>query len=174
MGQRDFGVIATLIQAVAEQLLDAADPAAGSRVLDVAGGTGNAAIAAARCGAPVTCTDYVPALLERGRERAVAERLEIEFVAGDAEALPSADAAWDTVVSVFGVMFAPDQPRAAAELLRVCRPGGRIALGRRGRPRASSASCSAPPPHTSRRPPARRPRCAGARRTGSQSCSETA
>jgi SAM-dependent methyltransferase len=124
----DFGAIATLIHPVAEQLVDSVDPAAGSRVLDVAGGTGNAAIAAARCGCDVTCTDYVPALLERGRERARAERLEIAFEPGDAEALPCREDAYDVVLSVFGVMFAPDQPRAAAELLRVCRPGGLIGL----------------------------------------------
>jgi SAM-dependent methyltransferase len=124
----DFGVIATLIQAVAERLADAVDAPAGSRVLDVAGGTGNAAIAAARCGGDVTCTDYVPALLERGRERARAERLDVAFAVADAEALPYADGEFDAVLSVFGVMFAPAQPRAAAELVRVCRPGGRVGL----------------------------------------------
>ena len=124
----DFGVIATLIQPVAEQLADSADLVAGSRVLDVAGGTGNAAIAAARCGCDVTCTDYVPALLERGRERAQAERLGIEFAVADAEALPYEDGSYDAVLSVFGSMFAPDQPQAAAELVRVCRPGGLIGL----------------------------------------------
>ena len=87
----DFGVIASLIHIVAEQLVDSVDPAAGSRVLDVAGGTGNAAIAAARCDCDVTCTDYVPALLDRGRERARAEGLAIEFEPADAEALPYAD-----------------------------------------------------------------------------------
>jgi SAM-dependent methyltransferase len=124
----DFGVIASLIHVVAERLADNADIVAGSRVLDVAGGTGNAAIAAARCGARVTCTDYVPELLERGRERAQAERLDIAFEPADAEALPYADASFDAVLSVYGSMFAPDQPRAAAELVRVCRPGGRIGL----------------------------------------------
>jgi ubiquinone/menaquinone biosynthesis C-methylase UbiE len=124
----DFGVIASLIHVVAERLADSADLVAGSRVLDVAGGTGNAAIAAARCGCRVTCTDYVPALLERGRERARAERLDIEFMEADAEALPFADGEYDAVLSVFGAMFAPDQPRAAAELVRACRPGGVIAL----------------------------------------------
>jgi SAM-dependent methyltransferase len=124
----DFGVIAALIHVVAERLVDSADLVAGSRVLDVAGGTGNAAIAAARLGAQVTCTDYVPELLERGRERASAERLAVEFEPADAEALPYGDGAYDAVLSVFGAMFAPDQPRAAAELVRVCRPGGLIAL----------------------------------------------
>jgi SAM-dependent methyltransferase len=124
----DFGVIASLIHIVAERLVDSVDPAAGSRVLDVAGGTGNAAIAAARAGCDVTCTDYVPALLDRGRERARAEGLAIEFETADAEALPYADGSFDAVLSVFGSMFAPDQSRAAAELLRVCRPGGLIGL----------------------------------------------
>jgi SAM-dependent methyltransferase len=124
----DFGVIATLIHVVAERLADSADLVAGSRVLDVAGGTGNAAIAAARLGCAVTCTDYVPALLERGRERARAERLDIQFEPADAEALPYDDGAFDAVLSVFGAMFAPDQPRAAAELVRVARPGGVIGL----------------------------------------------
>ena len=124
----DFGVIAALIHIVAERLVDSVDPAAGSRVLDVAGGTGNAAIAAARAGGHVTCTDYVPALLDRGRERAAAERLKVTFETADAEALPYADGAYDTVLTVFGSMFAPDQPQAAAELLRVCRPGGTIGV----------------------------------------------
>jgi ubiquinone/menaquinone biosynthesis C-methylase UbiE len=124
----DFGMVAALIHIVAERLADSADLIAGSRVLDVAGGTGNAAIAAARCGCEVTCTDHVPALLERGLERAQAERLDIEFEPADAEALPYADGAFDAVLSVFGAMFAPDQPRAAAELVRVCRPGGLIGL----------------------------------------------
>ena len=124
----DFGVIATLIHIVAERLADSADLVAGSRVLDVAGGTGNAAIAAARCGCEVTCIDYVPALLARGRERARAERLDIAFVEADAEALPCEDGEYDAVLSVFGSMFAPDQYRAAAELVRACRPGGVIGL----------------------------------------------
>jgi SAM-dependent methyltransferase len=124
----DFGVIATMIHVVAERLVDSVDPAAGSRVLDVAGGTGNAAIAAARYGCHVMCTDYVPALLERGRARARAERLDIAFETADAEALPYGDGAFDAVLSVFGSMFAPDQPRAAAELVRVSRPGGLVGL----------------------------------------------
>jgi len=124
----DYGAIAAMIHVVAERLVDGVDPAAGSSVLDVAGGTGNAAIAAARSNCRVTCTDYVPELLERGRERAQAERLEVAFELADAEALPYADGAYDAVLSVFGAMFAPDQPRAAAELARVCRPGGLIGL----------------------------------------------
>jgi ubiquinone/menaquinone biosynthesis C-methylase UbiE len=124
----DFGVIASLIHIVAEQLVDSVDLPAGSRVLDVAGGSGNAAIAAARSGCDVLCTDYVPALLDRGRERARAEGLAIAFETADAEALPYDDASFDAVLSVFGSMFAPNQPQAAAELVRVCRPGGLIGL----------------------------------------------
>jgi ubiquinone/menaquinone biosynthesis C-methylase UbiE len=124
----DFGVVAALIHIVAEQLVDSVDPPAGSRVLDVAGGTGNAAIAAARAGGKVTCTDYVPALLDRGRRRAEAEGFDIAFEPADAEALPYGDGEYDVVLSVFGSMFAPDQPQAARELLRVCRPGGLIGL----------------------------------------------
>ena len=107
----DYGAIAALIPIVAERLVDSVNPAAGSSVLDVAGGTGNAAIAAARSNCVVTCTDYVPELLERGRERARAERLDIAFETADAEALPYDDASYDVVLSVFGAMFAPDQPQ---------------------------------------------------------------
>jgi SAM-dependent methyltransferase len=124
----DFAEIATLIVPVAERLVDAADLRAGSTVLDVASGSGNAAIAAARLGCVVKGVDYVPALLERGRERAAAERIELDLREGDAEELPFLDGSFDASVSVFGTMFAPDQPRAAAELARVTRPGGTIAL----------------------------------------------
>jgi ubiquinone/menaquinone biosynthesis C-methylase UbiE len=109
-------------------LCEAADLQAGWRVLDVATGSGNAAIAAARRGCEVVGVDYVPALLERGRIRAAAEQLDVRFVEGDAEDLGFPDASFDAVVSIYGVMFAPDHRRAAAELARVCRPGGRIAL----------------------------------------------
>jgi ubiquinone/menaquinone biosynthesis C-methylase UbiE len=124
----DFAAIATLIVPVAERLCDTADLRADWHVLDVATGSGNAAIAAARLGCSVVGVDYVPSLLERGEERARAERLEIAFVEGDAEAIPFADDSFDAVTSVFGSMFAPDHRRAAAELVRVCRPGGTIAL----------------------------------------------
>ena len=98
-------------------------------VLDVAAGNGNATLAAARRFATVTSTDYVPALLERGRRRAEADGLaNVTFDVADAEALPYADASFDIVLSTFGVMFAPDHQRAASELMRVCRPGGRIGL----------------------------------------------
>jgi SAM-dependent methyltransferase len=124
----DFHAIATRITPVADQLVDALDLVAGWRVLDVACGSGNATIAAARCGCAVTGVDYVPALIERGKRRAAAEGVAVDFVEGDAEALPFADGSFDAVVSVFGAMFAPDQRVAAAELVRVCRPGGRIGL----------------------------------------------
>ncbi|HWE80724.1 MAG TPA: class I SAM-dependent methyltransferase [Gaiellaceae bacterium] len=124
----DFGVVAARIVLVAEQLCDAADLHAGWRVLDVATGSGNAAIAAARHGCIAVGVDYVPSLLERGRARAAAEGLQVELIEGDAEALPFADGAFDAVTSVFGCMFAPDHERAAAELVRVARPGGTIAL----------------------------------------------
>jgi SAM-dependent methyltransferase len=124
----DFHAVATLIQPVADMLCDAVDVQAGSRVLDVATGSGNAAIAAARCGADVIGIDYVPALLERGRRRAEAEGVQIDLVEGDAEAIPFVDRSFDTVLSVFGSMFAPDQQRAAGELARVVRPGGTIGL----------------------------------------------
>jgi SAM-dependent methyltransferase len=124
----DYSAVATLIVPVAERLCDAADLRAGSAVLDVATGSGNAAIAAARLGCEVTGVDYVPALLARGRERAAAERLRVDLVEGDAETLPCGDASFDAVLSVYGTMFAPDHARVAGEIVRVCRPGGRIAL----------------------------------------------
>ena len=124
----DFHVVAAMIVPTAEHLVDTADLHAGWRVLDVATGSGNAAIAAARLGANAVGVDYVPALLERGRKRAAVEGLEVELLEGDAEALPFPDASFDAVTSVFGSMFAPHHAPAAAERLRVCRPGGRIAL----------------------------------------------
>jgi ubiquinone/menaquinone biosynthesis C-methylase UbiE len=124
----DFSVVAARIMLVAEHLVDTADLHAGWRVLDVATGSGNAAIAAARLGTQAVGVDYVPALLERGRKRAAAEGLDVELVEGDAEALPFPDASFDAVISAFGSMFAPNHVLAAAELARVCRPGGTIAL----------------------------------------------
>ena len=124
----DFAVVAARMALVSERLLDFADLHAGWRVLDVATGSGNAAIAAARLGCEVVGLDYVPALLEHGRRRATAEGLAVELVEGDAEALPFPDASFDAVTSVFGSMFAPDHARAAAEVLRVTRRGGTIAL----------------------------------------------
>ncbi len=124
----DYAVVGTTLQIVGEQLCETLDLRAGSEVLDVAAGNGNATLAAARRFCAVTSTDYVPALLERGAARARAEGLEVRFLEADAEHLPFADDAFDIVLSTFGVMFTPDQPRAAAELLRVCRPGGTIGL----------------------------------------------
>lgn len=125
----DYAVIGSTLQIVGESLCEAMDLRAGSRVLDVAAGNGNATLAAAHRWCEVTSTDYVPALLQRGRERAAAEGLlHIEFREADAEALPFDDGTFDVVVSTFGCMFAPNPRRVAAELLRVCRPGGRIGM----------------------------------------------
>lgn len=124
----DYAVVGTTLQIVGEQLRESLDVRAGQKVLDVAAGNGNASLAAARRWCDVVSTDYVPALLGRARERAAAERLKIEFQEADAEALPFPDGGFDAVVSTFGVMFTPDQDKAAAELARVCRSGGKIGL----------------------------------------------
>lgn len=124
----DFSVVASRIVFQAEQLCETADLRAGWRVLDVATGSGNAAIAAARRGCEAFGVDFVPALLERGRIRAAAEHLDVGFLEGDAEELPFANGWFDAVLSIYGVMFAPDHRKASSELMRVCRPGGRIAL----------------------------------------------
>ncbi|MDO9223547.1 class I SAM-dependent methyltransferase [Hydrogenophaga taeniospiralis] len=124
----DYAVIGTTLQIVGEQLAEACDLRCDERVLDVAAGNGNATLAAARRGCLVTSTDYVNSLLERGAERARAERLNVQFQVADVEALPFADGSFDAVLSTFGVMFAPDQRRAATEMARVCRSGGRIGL----------------------------------------------
>jgi SAM-dependent methyltransferase len=124
----DFHAVATLIQPVADVLCDAVDLQAGWRVLDVACGSGNAALAAARCGCDAVGIDYVPALLARGRRRAEAEGLSIELLEGDAEAIPFPDGSFDAVLSVYGSMFAPNHRQAARELARVSKPGGRIGL----------------------------------------------
>jgi ubiquinone/menaquinone biosynthesis C-methylase UbiE len=124
----NYALIGTTLQIVGEDLCEAVDVRSGQKVLDVAAGNGNASLAAARRWCEVVATDYVPALLERARERAAAERLDIEFREADAEALPFADASFDVIVSTFGVMFTPDQERAAAEMVRVCKHGGKIGL----------------------------------------------
>ena len=124
----DYAIVGTTLQIVGEQLCEALDLRPGSKVLDVAAGNGNVTLAAARRWCEVTSTDYVPALLERGRERAAGERLSVEFREADAEALPFADASFDVVVSTFGVMFTADQDNAAGELIRVCKPKGKIGL----------------------------------------------
>ena len=124
----DYHMIGTQILIVSELLIEALDLRSTERVLDVATGSGNAALAAARRGCTVVGLDYVPALLERARRRAEAEGLEADFVAGDAEALPFDDGSFDVVSSVFGAMFAPNQEQTASELARVCRSGGRVGL----------------------------------------------
>ncbi|EXI66855.1 MAG: Demethylrebeccamycin-D-glucose O-methyltransferase [Candidatus Accumulibacter adjunctus] len=124
----DYSIIGTTLQIVGETLGEAVDLRAGERVLDVAAGNGNATLAAARRHAEVTAIDYVPALLERARQRAQAEGARVCFETADAENLPYDAGSFDVVLSVFGVMFAPDQERAAHEMLRVLRPGGRIGL----------------------------------------------
>ncbi|MEZ0309727.1 MAG: class I SAM-dependent methyltransferase [Ramlibacter sp.] len=124
----DFAVIGTTLQIVGENLAEAADVRAGERVLDVAAGNGNATLAAARRFAHVTSTDYVSHLLDKGAARAKAEGLEVAFGLADAENLPFEDGSFDVALSTFGVMFAPDAPRGASELLRVVRKGGRIGL----------------------------------------------
>ena len=124
----DYAVVGATLQIVGEELCEALDLRAGQKVLDVAAGNGNVSLAAARRWCDVVSTDDVPALLERGRARAAAGGLTIAFEEADAEALPFADGSFDAVVSTFGVMFTPHQERAATELLRVCKSGGRIGL----------------------------------------------
>ncbi len=124
----NYAVVGTTLQIVGEDLCEALDLRAGSRVLDVAAGNGNATLAAARRWCDVTSTDYVASLLESGRARAQAEGHKIRFQEADAEKLPFPDASFDAVVSTFGVMFTPNQEQAAAELARVCKPGGQIGL----------------------------------------------
>jgi ubiquinone/menaquinone biosynthesis C-methylase UbiE len=124
----DYALIGTTLQIVGEELCEAMDLRSGQKVLDVAAGNGNVALAAARRWCEVTATDYVPALLERARERAAADHFAMEFQQADAESLPFPDSSYDAVVSTFGVMFTPDQEAAAAEMVRVCRPGGKIGM----------------------------------------------
>ena len=124
----DYAVVGTTLQIVGESLCEALDLRAGERVLDVAAGNGNATLAAARRWCDVVSTDYVPTLLERGRARASAEGLPVQFEQADAENLPYTDHSFDVVMSTFGVMFTPDQDKAAAEMARACKPGGRIGL----------------------------------------------
>src|SRR6478735_9074730 len=124
----NYAIVGSTLQIVGEELCEALDLKAGSKVLDVAAGNGMASLAAARRWCDVTSTDYVPALLDQRRARAAAEGAKIEFREADAENLPFADNSFDVVLSTFGVMFAPNQDRAAAELLRVCKPKGKIGL----------------------------------------------
>lgn len=124
----DYGTVAATLQIVSESLCEAVDLRGGQSVLDVATGTGNTAIAAARRWCDVTATDYVPSLLERGRARAAAEGISVTFADGDAEDIRFPDNSFDVVVSTFGSMFAPNHEKAATELVRVCRPGGKIGM----------------------------------------------
>ncbi|MFL5097438.1 MAG: class I SAM-dependent methyltransferase [Xanthobacteraceae bacterium] len=124
----DYAVVGTTLQIVGEDLCEALDVRPGQKVLDVAAGNGNVSLAAARRWCDVIATDYVRALLERAQERAIADRLSVEVREADAESLPFPDGSFDVVVSSFGVMFTPDQERAAAELIRVCKRGGKIGL----------------------------------------------
>jgi SAM-dependent methyltransferase len=124
----DYAVVGTTLQIVGEMLCEAVDLRSNQRVLDVAAGNGNATLAAARRFAEVVSTDYVGSLLERGRERAKADRLDVTFQEADAEKLPFKDGSFDVVLSTFGVMFTPNQEQAAKELVRVCKPGGQIGL----------------------------------------------
>ena len=149
----DFAMVASLVNNVSDELAEALEIVPDERVLDVACGSGNGAIAAARRSWGGTVgADYVPALLERGRERAAAERLEVEFVEADAQDLPFEDASFDVTMSIFGAMFAPDQPKTAAELLRVTKPGGRIGManwtadGKVGEMFQTMAKHAPPPP----------------------------
>ena len=124
----DYAIVGTTLQIVGENLCEALDLRPGSKVLDVAAGNGNATLAAARRWCDVTSTDYVRTLLNNGRDRAAAERLKVDFREADAENLPFADKSFDVVMSTFGVMFTADQDKAASEMLRVCRSGGKIGM----------------------------------------------
>ncbi len=124
----DYAVVGTTLQIVGESLAESLDLRSDQKVLDVAAGNGNFTLAAARRWADVVSTDYVPTLLERASERAATERLGVDFQVADAEDLPFADASFDVVASTFGVMFTPNQEKAASEMLRVCRSGGKIGL----------------------------------------------
>ena len=165
----DYSVVGTTLQIVGERLCEALDLHAGETVLDVAAGNGNVSLAAARRFCDVVSTDYVPSLLERGRRRAEGEGLSIRFQEADAESLPFASDTFDAVTSSFGVMFTPDQEAAAAELLRVARPGGRIGLanwtptGFIGQ-LLKTIGAFVPPPRASVHP------WSGEQRTGSPNC----
>ena len=171
----DFSMVASLVNCPSESLAEALEIVPGERVLDVACGSGNGAIAAARrtWGGAVGA-DFVPALLERGRERAAAERLEVEFVEADAQELPFEEARFDVVISIFGAMFAPDQERTAAELLRVVRPGGRIGMANWTPDGGIAQMFMTIAKHTGGRRPGWCRRSSGAPRSACASCSATA
>jgi SAM-dependent methyltransferase len=167
----DYAAVATPLLIVSELLCEAVDLRAGRKVLDVAAGSGNTALAAARRRCETVGLDYVPSLLERARQRAAVERLDLRLDEGDVENLPFGDGAFDYVLSTFGVMFAPDQHRAARELARVCRAGGRIGLAS-WTPRDSSGSGSSSARGMRRRPAFGLP-LSGAPRRACASCSGT-
>ena len=167
----DYAVVGTTLQIVGEELCEALDLRAGKKVLDVAAGNGMVSLAAARRWCDVTSTDYVGSLLERGRARAMAEGLPIEFKVADAEALPFADESFDTVVSTFGVMFTPNQEQAAAELLRVCKSGGQIGLANWTPDGFIGQLFKNFSANTCRRHRPRNPRCSGACARASTNCS---
>jgi 2-polyprenyl-3-methyl-5-hydroxy-6-metoxy-1,4-benzoquinol methylase len=158
----DYAVVGTTLQIVGEELCEALDLRSGRKVLDVAAGNGMVSLAAARRWCDVISTDYVASLLERGRARALAEGLPIEFRVADAEALPFDDGAFDTVVSTFGVMFTPNQDRAARSSCAFAGRAARLVL-RTGRRTALSATCSRRSENTSRLRRRRSLRCSGAR-----------
>ena len=155
----DYAIVGTTLQIVGETLAETIDIRAGEHVLDVAAGNGNATLAAARRFANVISTDYVPSLLDKARSRARAEGLPVHFEEADVENLPFADGTFDVVLSTFGVMFAPDHERSAAEMMRVLRPGGRAALmgsptqARRSPPMGESADAGLGPSAQSGRMP---------------------
>jgi ubiquinone/menaquinone biosynthesis C-methylase UbiE len=124
----DFNEIARQNVVMAEELVKSVDPRPGDKVLDLACGSGTAALVAARRYCKVTGIDYVPELIARARKRAEASGLPSEFIVADAQDLPFPDNSFDVILSVYGVQFAPDQEKAAAEMLRVCKPGGKIGL----------------------------------------------
>jgi SAM-dependent methyltransferase len=148
----DYAEVAQRIASVGEYLAERAGAGPGVELLDVATGTGNVSVPAAQAGAKVTALDLTPKLLEQQRGRAAAAGVEVELVEGDAEQLPFADGSFDRVTSCFGVMFAPRQPVAVAELVRVTRPGGEIVVaawtpeGMVGRMFRASAPYMPPPP----------------------------
>ncbi len=127
-GAGDYAQIGATLQIVGESLAEALDLRAGTKVLDVAAGNGNFSLAAARRQTDVTSTDFVPALLEKGRIRAIADGFDISYQIADAENLPFEDGTFDVAASVYGVMFTPNQQQSAAEMARVVRPGGKIGL----------------------------------------------
>jgi ubiquinone/menaquinone biosynthesis C-methylase UbiE len=165
----DYAAVGARFPIIAELLCESVDLRAGERVLDVACGNGNAALAAARRFCQVVGVDYVPALLDNARRRAEAEGLQATFQEGDAEDLPFPDDAFDVVLSACGAMFAPDQEQTASELLRVCRPGA--SAWSTGRPTATWESCSRLLAATCRRRPGCGRRSCGAARSGCTSCS---